>query len=90
VTCVIRLVEFADGSFTFPPSSFVEDFDFEAEDGKGSAKITRLWWCAKQFPDPGAALDFWKTQSKTHPLRPDGEPNRPLTCTTVEVVELKP
>jgi hypothetical protein len=28
----------------------------------------------------------WKRTSKTHPRRPDGKPNRPMTAFTVEVV----
>lgn len=35
------------------------------------------------FPDAGAAMECWR---KSHGMRPDGQPNRPLTAFTVEVV----
>ena len=40
---------------------------------------------AKLFPSVADALLYWKRQSTTIPLRPDGRPNRPLTAYTVEV-----
>jgi hypothetical protein len=48
-------------------------------------------------PDPAKALAFesavdamneWKRVSKSAPVRPDGQPNRPLTAFTVEVSPL--
>lgn len=36
-----------------------------------------------EFADLAAALEFWRTTSVVRPRRPDGEPNRPLTCLTI-------
>ena len=41
---------------------------------------------ALRFPNGGAALECWRTQSTRHPLRADGKPNRPLTAFSVEIV----
>lgn len=41
---------------------------------------------AKLFNDSIEALNCWRQVSKTHPVRPDGKPNRPLTAYTVELV----
>lgn len=43
---------------------------------------------ALRFRDGGAALEFWRQQSKRTPLRPDGKPNRPLCAFTVVVKEV--
>jgi hypothetical protein len=34
---------------------------------------------AMSFASQAEAWEFWKQTSKTHPVRPDGRPNRPLT-----------
>lgn len=39
---------------------------------------------AMPFESAGDVLDYWRTQSKTFPLRPDGRPNRPLTAFSIE------
>ena len=43
---------------------------------------------AKRFDDFLKATEFWKTQSKVRPMRPDGKPNRALTAYTVEIAEV--
>lgn len=43
---------------------------------------------AKHFADLTEALAFWQTQSRVRPRRPDGEPNRPLTGFSVEIVNV--
>jgi hypothetical protein len=63
--------------------------DIEAYDGRGSADFTKQLKKAKRFATYEAAFEFWRAQSKTRPLRPDGEPNRPLTAfhMTIERVD---
>jgi hypothetical protein len=56
--------------------------------GRGSVLFTLKPAAAKSFPGPSEALEFWRTQSKTVPMRPDGKPNRPLTAYTVEILPL--
>lgn len=47
-----------------------------------TADITK----ALRFPSTFDALDAWRTQSSTVPLRPDGRPNRPLSSRMIEFV----
>jgi hypothetical protein len=42
------------------------------------------------FADAAFALDFWRTQSPSYPVRSDGRPNRPLTSTTFEIIKITP
>jgi hypothetical protein len=35
------------------------------------------------------ALETWNRQSRSTPLRPDGQPNRPLTAFTMAIVSVK-
>jgi hypothetical protein len=66
---------------------FLVAFDFEAENGKGWGLFTHCLWCAKRFPTATSAMQFFRRQSKSKPYRPDGQPNRPLTASTVEIVQ---
>ena len=62
---------------------YVESCDVDAHRGHGDVKLTRDLAQAKRFADFGAALEYWKRQSTVRPLRPDGQPNRPLTAYNV-------
>jgi hypothetical protein len=64
-----------DSSQTDPPTYPTGTTDSDPDPGK-----------AKRFLSFAEAAEFWKTQSKTVPYRPDGKPNRPLTAFTVEIV----
>jgi hypothetical protein len=57
--------------------------------GRGKWRFTGDKMQAKRFPTFEAAAEAWKEPSKTHPLRSDGMPNRPLTMfnVTIEKVE---
>jgi hypothetical protein len=65
---------------------YLKSFDFEASEGTGLAEFTTEWQDALQFLSVVDALTFRDTQSTTKPLRPDGEPNRPLTAATWEFI----
>jgi hypothetical protein len=67
---------------------FLKSFDFDAGDGKGYGVFTMNGNRAKQFRDARAVMEFWKTISKKKPLRSDGKANRPLSASTIEVVNL--
>jgi hypothetical protein len=87
MTKVIRVVGFASGRPCPVGGLYLKSFDFDAANGLGYGEFTFDPADAMSFPDAGAALTFWNTQSKVRPNRSDGEPNRPLTCTTVEIVD---
>jgi hypothetical protein len=62
---------------------WLKDADIEANGGQGAVTFTADRDRAKRFDSPGTAAAFWRTQSRVRPLRPDGQPNRPLTAFTM-------
>lgn len=54
--------------------------------GYRSIRFTDDQTDALTFATARAAMDFWRQVSVTVPVRPDGQPNRPLTQFTVELV----
>lgn len=81
---VIKVVGFANGDASAYDGQYIQNYDPEW------GAIGRVWTTpdpakAMHFEDLAAALEFWKTESKTKPLRPDGKPNRPMTALTIEV-----
>lgn len=60
----------------------------DTPDGRGETVLTEERTRAKTFANAGEAFEFWRQQSKTVPLRPDGRPNRPLTAYTVEILPI--
>ena len=69
------------------PGQFLAHFDPEAMDGMGVAEFTDDRDQAMHFSATATAFEFWRTQSRTCPLRPDGKPNRPLTAFSMTVVK---
>jgi hypothetical protein len=55
----------------------------------GDAKFTVNPAKALRFATTGEAFEFWRQQSRVCPLRPDGEPNRPLTAFTIEIARFE-
>lgn len=51
----------------------------DTTDGRGAFTFTPDPREAKQFETMEAALEFWRHQSITRPIRADGKPNRPMT-----------
>ena len=87
MTCRIKIVGFANGIFCPFVGQYVKYFDFEAYNGEGGGLFTDDPDEAMEFVNPGAAMDFWRTPSLTVPVRPDGKPNKPMTCCTIEIEE---
>jgi hypothetical protein len=67
---------------------FVESFQHDTSDGRGRGDFTADPRRAMQFATAGEALEFWKRQSTTKPLREDGRPNRPLTAAHCSIITL--
>lgn len=82
----IQVLGFASG--LFPRPTYLKAFDHEAYDGQGEAEFTEELAQAMRFPDLEACFEFWKRQSRTKPLRPDGKPNRPFSASTCTFVNL--
>lgn len=91
MSCVIVL-EALEGSITVgppaPAGSFLMACDPDANAGRGSATWTGSIAKALRFAGPREALMCWQQQSTRLPLRPDGQPNRPLTAYTVSLLEV--
>lgn len=83
---IIRAVDI--GGVAMKDDVYFKAFDFEFDNGVGAAEFTRSRDEALKFPTVSDALQFWNTQSKTRPIRPDGKPNKPMTCTFIEVIKL--
>lgn len=67
------------------------EFDYVAPNGQRLTcvlNVTSIRWTAKQFDSHLEALEYWRKQCQRTPLRPDGEPNRPLTYFTCVVEPL--
>jgi hypothetical protein len=66
--------------------AYVENFDIEANHGRGAVMWTRHAHEAYTWPSAKEALEDWNRQSETLPLRPDGRPNKPMTAMTIAIV----
>jgi hypothetical protein len=84
---LIQAIGFANGMPCPHAGQYLESFDHEVFNGEGYGEFTPDPAKAKRFPDFAAAVLFWRRPSKVRPRRPDGEPNRPLTALTVEIVD---
>lgn len=70
-------------------NEYIKSFDPYHPDefnlGNGLLITTKSLKDAKMFDTPMEAMEFWKQQSPTVPLRTDGKPNRPLTAFSIEM-----
>jgi hypothetical protein len=80
---VLKILEDAFGGKDC--AGYIQSYDTSVCDEKGYGKlsVTDDIAEAKKFTDFIEASNFWKQQSETVPIRPDGRPNRPLTAFTV-------
>ena len=69
------------------PVEYLTKFDPDAHDGIGEIVTASDKSEAIRYPDFGAAMEAWKTQSAVKPFRPDGEPNRPMTAFSIGIEE---
>lgn len=87
MTVVIRIVGLANGEQSGAEGQFVHEYTPNGFEGRGDLVLTRVRDRAKRYPDAAAAMEDWRRVSETHPVRPwDGEPNRPMTAFTVEMI----
>jgi len=88
VSVVIKFVEFAGTSFFPAPERglYLRSYDANGNDGLGHVEWTDKLSEALTFEGPVQAFTFYSQQSTRFPTDFNGEPNRPLTACTVEVV----
>ncbi len=84
-TIVMKIIGFANGRPCPIAGQFLKSFDFEYDNGVGHGEFTSNVEEAMEFETIRDASEFWMTVPKCRPIREDGEPNRPLTCSTVEI-----
>lgn len=72
-----------------PAGAYLADYDPDAHDGRGAARWTLDVDDAMHFASFQAVMDCWKLQSTVRPLRPDGNPNRPLPAATIMPVAIQ-
>jgi len=89
MAAVIKIVARADGSHSPEAGDYVVEFDHDAYRGRGMLKSLPDPRYALRFADKAAAMEFWRRTSALRPIRPDGEPNRPLTAYTVEIMDVE-
>jgi hypothetical protein len=73
----------AHGTGTVRPGAYLKSCDLEYADGAGLVTWTNSAAEAMVFGSFREAFEAWRAVPKSRPLRPDGEPNRPLTAFTV-------
>jgi len=85
---IVIKIEWLGGHESFhskEEGTYVHEFDPDGHGGHGDLVCTSDIKDAKRFESIADAFDFYRQQSKTHPLRHDGKPNRPLTAFTISV-----
>ena len=80
----IQLRSRADGSTNgLSVGWYLASYDADGNDGWGEAIWTDNPAESVAFPTATAAHACWTEQSRLRPVRPDGQPNRPLTAFSV-------
>jgi hypothetical protein len=85
---IMQVVGFANGAPCPIAGQYLKAFDFDAHDGRGLGDFTDDRREAKRFPSLEVAMAYWRTTSRTRPIRADGRPNRPLTASNVTFEEV--
>lgn len=83
---VIRIIGAADGRHTKHDGRYLVGVDLDARGGRGTVTSSPEIRTAHRFEHAAEALEYWRRIAPRHQWRPDGEPNRPLTAYTVEVI----
>ena len=81
----ILCLGWADGRTGGVAGCYLADYDPDGNDGWGAAAWTADPGAALTFDSRMAALTLWRTPSTVRPVRPDGEPNLPLTSFSIEL-----
>lgn len=76
------------GSAGTPIHAWLKSCDVDAHNGRGFAEFTTDPANAMTFANGIAAFDYYRRVSTVRPIREDGEPNRPLTAFTIEIIPL--
>lgn len=86
MSTVLRIVCLANGAPSVESGRYIVRADVNSHGGRGWLVTTTDPSKARRFSDQPAAIEYWQRQSTKLPVRMDGQPNRPLTAFTVEVL----
>ena len=86
---VIRLIGMANGLSTNFDGMYLVSFDPDLRGGRGLVGAELDIKKAKRFDTLDEVLDFYGQRSKRFPNRADGQPNRPLTAMTIQIIEVQ-
>ena len=70
------------------PDCYLKFYNPDAFGGRGDSEWTAKKEEALVFATNLEALETWRKTSTVMPIRPDGEPNRPLTAYDISVVKV--
>lgn len=73
-------------SYNMHHGMFLKEYEPDGNGGAGIIVSTSRLQDAKQYESVPEAIAHYRAVSKTHPKRIDGEPNRPLTAFSAEVM----
>lgn len=82
---IIQILGLASGEPSPVDGLWIHRYDPDEEDGRGALYPSSSVQDAQRFPTTAAVIAFYQQQSKHHPYRGDGQPNKPLTAYTVMV-----
>lgn len=86
---VLRVVCVADGSPTPLAGRYVRRWHPSAtRPGLPMVDATDDATKARSFATAAEAYAYWTEVNRKHPVRPDGQPNRPMTAYTCEVLNV--
>ena len=71
------------------PFYYLVEYDPNGYDGMGWLETSSRLEEAKEFENVVDAFMLFRMVSRTHPVRQDGKPNRPLTAYTTEILPKK-
>jgi hypothetical protein len=86
---VLRCIGFAGGGDCPVYGQFLKTADLEHDNGRGMVQFAAKPEEAMRFPDKESAIAYLQRSPACCPLRPDGQPNRPLTSTHWEILPLE-
>jgi len=90
MTCKIRCAGLVGttvvGQVGVPVGQYLKHYDPEAHEGRGFATWTDEEDQALEFADATEAFEFYNQVPPNRPVREDGQPNRPLTAFSVEIL----
>lgn len=86
MTCMIKLLERIDGVRDENFERFVVRYDPRLRQDIFTLETTADPVAARKFLNAGEALEYWRKICPSQPLRPDGQPNRPLTAWNAAVL----